>query len=67
VPEDTDATDTDAMQERLDELGDDIEDTERTAEEHGTIPGKEEPTLADPKPDDPDVGGDGLPPAAAGP
>jgi hypothetical protein len=52
--------DVEALEERLDELDEDIDETRRKAEEHETIPGKEEPTLVDPNPDGPD-GESGFP------
>jgi hypothetical protein len=52
--------DLEALDERLDELEEEIDETRRSAEEHDTIPGKKEPSLVDPNPEGPD-GEDGFP------
>jgi hypothetical protein len=49
--------------DRLDELERDLETTREEAEEHGTIPGKDEPRLSRPDPDDPDQ--EGMPSPSA--
>ena len=58
------ADDTPTTDDRLDELEQDVDETRTEAEEHGTIPGKKQPTLEDPNPDGPG-GGKGMPSPSA--
>ncbi len=52
--------DLDEMQQRVDDLGDDIDEARRQAEEHGTIPDTTpEPTFKHPNPEEPDGGDEG--------
>jgi hypothetical protein len=62
------AKDPDQMQQRVDELGDDIEATRRRVEADGLLPeddpGDRDPSLHDPDPDRP--GDEGIPGEAPG-